>query len=398
VSVPFSRTLRALEADSARRLTLWLFIAVVLLAAWLLWFLFAEIGVYVLTAHAHLEVEGTPHAVAAQVSGRVLSSHLELGSRVKAGEILVKLDDESQRLALAEAQGRLDGFGPQIEALERQIATAREGLEAYAGSTTVALEEARAHVKQAEADARFAELRAQARQALRGQRMVAEEDLTQAVAQAERDRATVNADKLATTRLEKESAVTVIDRRAHIAKLERELAELQADAHSSELKVQRLRHELERRRIRAPIDGRLGHVQPLRAGAFVTEAQVVGAIVPNVPPRAVALFPVTSVGRIVSGQPARLRLDGFPWTEYGMLYATVVAVGNEPVNGHVRVELHVRGDSAPRIPLAHGVSGTAEVEVERATPAQLVVRTVGRWLNEGDTSRLAAHERRISPR
>jgi hypothetical protein len=64
----------------------------------------------------------------------------------------------------------------------------------------------------------------------------------------------------------------------------------------------------------------------------------------------------------------RLRLDGFPWTEYGELRGTVVSVASEAVGGSLRVECSLDPTSAPAIPLAHGLVGTLELEVDRLSP------------------------------
>ena len=82
-------------------------------------------------------------------------------------------------------------------------------------------------------------------------------------------------------------------------------------------------------------------------------------------------------------------MDGFPWTQFGMPRATVTDVGSEPADGRVRVELALDGDSAPAIPLEHGLSGTAEVEVESASPAELVLRAVGKLLTTRRSDRAA---------
>jgi len=55
----------------------------------------------------------------------------------------------------------------------------------------------------------------------------------------------------------------------------------------------------------------------------------------------------------------------------------VVSVGSEPREGRIRAELHIDSPSSTRIPIQHGLSGVAEVEVERTSPARLVLRTVG---------------------
>lgn len=382
MAVPFSRTLRALEADSARPWTLGLALSLVLVGAWLAWFLLGQVGVYEVADRAHVEVQAAAHPVAAQVSGRVVSSMLDLGRPVTAGELLVELDSATERLALEEARGRVTGLQSQLAALDRELQAEVEGLDAYRRANQAALDESRARTAQAEADARFSGHRADARQTLRGQRAVSEEDLSQAVAQAESGRAGVKALAFATTRLERESAVETTDHQARIAALERHQAVLQSDLAATEVATRRFAHEAERRRLVAPTDGRLGQVQPLRAGAVVSEGQVVGLVVPAGNPRAIALFPVSAVGRLQPGQTARLRIDGFPWTQYGLLLGAVTAVGNEPVDGRVRVEVALDPGSAPHIPREHGLSGAGEVEVERASPATLVLRAVGRWLND----------------
>ena len=47
-------------------------------------------------------------------------------------------------------------------------------------------------------------------------------------------------------------------------------------------------------------------------------------------------------------------------------------------DGRIRVELAVNRHSASRIPMQHGLPGTVQVQVERISPASLVLRVVGR--------------------
>jgi multidrug resistance efflux pump len=113
----------------------------------------------------------------------------------------------------------------------------------------------------------------------------------------------------------------------------------------------------------------------------VQEGDRLAAIVPRGDLQVVADFPPPSaLGRIQPGQPARLRLEGFPWTQYGSLAATVSRVASEVRNGRVRVELSVDVDQASPIPLQHGLPGSVEVQVERVAPATLVLRTAGKLL------------------
>jgi membrane fusion protein (multidrug efflux system) len=76
-----------------------------------------------------------------------------------------------------------------------------------------------------------------------------------------------------------------------------------------------------------------------------------------------------------------LRLEGFPWPQYGSIPARVQSVANEPDEGKLRVELAVQSDRAVLIPVQHGLSGSVEVQVERVSPARLVWRIVGKLLS-----------------
>ena len=98
-------------------------------------------------------------------------------------------------------------------------------------------------------------------------------------------------------------------------------------------------------------------------------------------------LPSAALGRIQAGQPARLRLEGFPWTQYGAVSATVASVASEVRDGRVWVELAVRPEAAPLIPLQHGLPGTIEVEVDYVSPATLGLRTAGLLLGMLGTSR-----------
>jgi membrane fusion protein (multidrug efflux system) len=75
-----------------------------------------------------------------------------------------------------------------------------------------------------------------------------------------------------------------------------------------------------------------------------------------------------------------MRLDGFPWAQYGSIPATVSRVAGEVRDGQVRVELGITPTAAFRVPLQHGLPGSVEIEVERLTPAALLLRTAGRLL------------------
>jgi membrane fusion protein (multidrug efflux system) len=112
----------------------------------------------------------------------------------------------------------------------------------------------------------------------------------------------------------------------------------------------------------------------LRAG------DVVATIVPEGGLHVVASFaPAEAFGRVRPGQAARVRLDGFPHTQFGTIAAVVSHVAEEVRDGGVRVELRLTSSNAP-VALQHGLPASVEVAVESMPPVALALRALGRRL------------------
>lgn len=383
MSAIFSRTTRSLEADGAGRSRAGGLALVALLGAWAAWFFGGTVVVRELSQAARLEVDRAVHPVSVEVGGRVIATRLAIGREVAAGEVLVELDAEAERIALREAQARLADLRGRLESLHAEVAAERKALEAQRAARAVAVEEAAARAAEADARARVAERDAESheRASASFSTMLIEQKRAEAVAA----RAAARALALAAQRAERDRLAEEQARAAEIAELERTAAELRGGIATVEASVPRLEREVERRQIRAPVAGRIGEAAELRAGAVVAPGERLGSIVPPGELRAVAWFPLTAIGRVRPGQPGLLRLDGFPWTRFGAIRATVVHAATEPEGpgagppraGLVRVELAVHLEPGSPIPAAHGLPGTADIEVERASPFALVLRAAG---------------------
>jgi len=378
---PFARSERSLAGDSPRRLLWGLFLAAVLLTGWGSWFLLARVAVYAVSDKADIEVDRAAHPVEAQFSGRVVSSRLGLDQEVRVGEVLVELDSDAQQLQLKEERVHLSTVGPHVTDLERQIASVQAALDRERGSGSVALEESGARVKEADASAGLAEEDAKRLEQLFSSGVVSEADLHRVRATAQERRSAAESLRLAVTRLERQQLIQESERQAQIEELRTRLVQIEGEKSTASASIERLESEVNRRSIRAPVDGRLGEVANLRVGSVVREGDKLAAIIPIGKLRVVATFlPEDALGRVRAGQHARLRLEGFPWAQYGSVSATVTKLANEVRDGHIRVELAVEPNSTSRIPLQHGLPGTIEVRVEEVSPASLVLRAAGRLL------------------
>jgi membrane fusion protein (multidrug efflux system) len=339
------------------------------------------VTVYEATATARLEVDSAVYPIEAAVSGRVIRNHLALGREVKSGDILAELEADAERLQLAEEVSRVAALSAQLAALRNQISSERQAQTETQQSIPAALDEARARYDEALATARAAEEEANRLTSLYRQGLIAELDMIRARAEADKRRAAAESLRAAITRQDKDLRALDSTKQAGLENLNGQAAALAGEMKTRTAIIERLKHEIDRRIIRAPASGRLGETASLQEGQFVRAGDKLGAIVPDGRLRAIAEFaPSNALGKLQTGQSARLRLDGFPWTEYGQLEATVSRVASEPRQGVVRVELTVQAESAPLIPLQHGLPGQVEIAIERASPAELALRAAGRLL------------------
>lgn len=368
----FAHFMRSLRADSFRRSRLWLMLAAALLAAWLVWLFLARVTLHEVTQAAHLEAN--PAAMASLVRGRVVASALAIGKRVRAGQVLIELDAHAQRLQLKQQHARLTGIVPQLAALADEITAEKRAIGNDRQAGRAAVDEARARVEEAEEAAHYAADQAARLANLRANNAIAEIEILRAESEARSLEAAASSLAFTVSRLRREQRTEETERRLRIERLERERARLQARRTVSAAAIRRLKNEIDKRRIRAPINGRLAGVADLRVGAVVRAGEKLATVLP---PGALAIaadYPPSTLGRIRRGQSARMRLDAFPWTQYGSLAATVRNVASEVRTGKIRVELAVHPDPASRILLQHGLPGTVEVEVERVSPAVLALR------------------------
>jgi len=373
--------MRSLAADGFGRSLAGVLAATLLLGGWGAWFLLSRVAVYEVTQNARLEVDRAAYPIATPVAGRVAVTRLVVGQEVQAGEVLVELDAEAQRLQQEEARVRLTALSAQLAARRQEVTAEEAARQGEQQEARVGLDEARARHQEAQVAARSAEEEAAFYDRLHVRGLAAQLDLVRTKAEVHKRRAAADTLRLAVSRLEAEQQTRERDRLTRLERLKREVTQLEGDIATATATLERLGHEIEQRRIRAPVAGRLGEVAPLHSGAVLRAGDTLGAILPPSALKVVAYFlPPVALGRLHPSQPARLRLAGFPWTQYGSLTATVTSVAHEVRDGQIRVELHLTPDAASPVPLQHGLPGTVEVEVERLTPAALVLRVVGQRL------------------
>jgi len=377
MSIAFSRSIRSLNASHFRGAILGIFVVAIVLGGWLLWAVRTRVSLYEVTDLARLEVEDATHSIEAQVSGRVSRNYLVLGERVQAGQTLVEIDADTERLQLAEEQTQRLELESQLASLRNEVAAAEQAIDEARKTARAAVDEARARFRETEEAARFAHLEVERMGPLRTAGYIPELEFLRARSEAQKRDAAADSARLAVDKLEQEHQTTGRDRQARLERLKGEIRRVESQVFKDEATLKKIEHEIDKRRIQAPVSGRIGEVAEQRTGTFVAAGTKLGAIIPDGSLKVVAYFPPQSaLGRIQSGQAARVRLDGFPWSQYGSLTATVTTVAGEAKDGRVRVELKMPPSQISAIPLQHGLPGTVEIEVKRVSPLILALQAL----------------------
>jgi multidrug resistance efflux pump len=387
MGVGFFRTIHELEADSPHS-PIWIVaLTAVVFGLWIAWLGFARVAVYRSTDRARL-IGGTGYEADASANGRVVELRMQLGRKVKAGELLVQLDAVSQRRELEEERTRQAVLAPQLAEISGEIATEDQALKSAQQTSAVALNQAGLEWNSAKETSQIADDIFKRYQAAKD--AVAQITILRTDAEARGEHAKADNLRLEMARLAQDASAQGYDRIAKIEDLKQERRRLEGEAQTVAAEINRLQYEIDKHQIRAPIDGRIASIFPIGIGTFVREGDRLAIVVPATIIKAVAEFsPSSALGLIKPGQRAWLHLNGFPWTQYGSITAEVTTVASEPtlVNAsgepegeRIRVELRIDPHSAPLIPIQYGLPGTVEIEVERISPAQLIMRAAGQVL------------------
>lgn len=372
----FPRTRRFLTAQRLRRRAGVVGALAALFAAWLVWLERGSVSLYVVSREARLEVAELPVPVQTPVDGQAAEADVRLGRHVERGDVLVRLDARAFELQRAELEVALRSGAASLQALRAQAA-AEQAVRDVAGATAAATKRtAAARVAMQRKNLAFKEQEAAMLARLREATLASELEALHATAETEAQRAQVAATSAQASLDVRASHGNVRDRNARLAATLVGIAQAEADLERQKARIETLNYEIERRTVRAPVAGELADVMPISVGTTLTSQQRLATILPRGAVRAVAFFaPQDSLGRVRVGQPATLRVDNFPWTQFGTLGAVVEQVGREPRDGAVRVELALARPN-PAIPAEHGLTAGCEVEVEKTTPLRLLLRSV----------------------
>ncbi|WIM12204.1 HlyD family secretion protein [Enhydrobacter sp.] len=247
-----------------------------------------KVGQYqVSTDNAYVQADYT--TVAPRISGYITAVLVEDNQKVKAGQVLARIDDRDFRVALDRANAEVEAAEAALRNLDAQIAQQQSVID----QTEADIASAEAALSFAKADnARYSALVKTGYGTVQRAQQ-AETALKEKTAQLRHDRA----------------SLLVAERKVDVLRTERGRAEASRDRslanrHQAEL-------NLSYTTVSAPVDGTVG-ARSLRVGQFVQAGTALMAVVPLHAVYVVANYKETQLSRVRPGQPANVEIDSFP--------------------------------------------------------------------------------------
>jgi len=376
---PLSRTLQSLPAARTGAPLAIALVTCGVLAALPAWATLGRVEVVVASRAASLRVESRALSIQAPRSAEVAEVHLGVDRAVTRGDVLVTLDARAIDLELASQRKALEHLrGPQQRALDAQIEAAKGALDTTQRTTSARVAEQRAALDAAQLNAEQARRELARLQTLLDKGVTTAAQYESASARAARLGAEAERARRSIARASTDGADVSQDRASTLAALERERVALEREAATLEATIDRLEHERARHVLTAPHDGVLNERRALSPGATVERGEVLATLIAPAPVRAEAdVSAARALGLVERGQPAVMRLDGFPWTRHGVVHLVVDSVESDPRDDTVRIRLDVdRSKPNPDV-LRHGLTGEVEIVTGAISPWQMALRAAG---------------------
>lgn len=232
--------------------------------------------------------------ISPQISGRIVAAPVDNNSRVKAGDLLARIDQASSKAKVAAARA-------QLEQAKAGVKQARAGVT-----------QARNQESEAEAKLSALEVEAQNAQDTLTRDLKLEKATSRPITQKQIDN-----DRAAARTAEAQAEAgrrAVATAKAAIDVAETKVTSAKAAVDAAQSQLQTAKIDLDHTTITAPLDGQIVQ-KNINIGSFVTEGQPMMALVPD-NLYVTANFKETQLSDIRIGQSVDLHVDAFPKVDF----------------------------------------------------------------------------------
>ncbi|TWD47924.1 membrane fusion protein (multidrug efflux system) [Agrobacterium vitis] len=233
-------------------------------------------------------ISGDIATISPKVTGYVQTVSIADNQHVKAGDVMVTLDDGDYRIALQQAQSQL---------ATQKLTVDRVAAQVIGGEAAV--QQAQAQLLAAQATLHSAELTFKRVTDLRAQSVMSQAELDSATSALETGKANVAA-----------AVAAVASANANLSVLKAQKAEAEAGVKTQELAVAQAQRNLDFTVLRAPYDGVIGNLG-VQVGNLVSSGSRLASLVPVDKLYVDANFKETQISDIVPGSKVKLHVDAY---------------------------------------------------------------------------------------
>ena len=132
--------------------------------------------------------------------------------------------------------------------------------------------------------------------------------------------------------------------------------------------------------LESPIDGTVTYTGFWSENQVISAGESFATVMPNGADRIIikAEVPVSGLGKVKPGMEANIKLDGFPYMEYGSVRGRISAVSAVPVDGAYIADIELvdgmRSSYGEELGYVNGMTGTADIITEES---RLIYRFIG---------------------
>lgn len=259
-------------------------------------------------------VQADVSTLGVKVSGYVDAVPVQNGDTVKAGDVIVRLDDTDYRTALESAKAKRATQNATITRIDQQVTAQHAAIDtAIAGvaSAKAGIESANAGVDSAKAEIVRANAAFERANTLAAQNFGSKATLDQAISDRDKANAGLASAKAALTNAEaslNSAEAGVIAAKANLAVTEAQKAEAEQGAKELDVAITKAQNDLDATVVRAPTDGVVGN-RAAQPGQYVSPGSRLIALVPLKSIYVAANFKETQLGPLVPGQKVEVSVD-----------------------------------------------------------------------------------------
>lgn len=353
--------------------------------------------------------------------GKVTRIAVKEGQKVQAGQVLIQLDTELDRLQVERLQQTLAADKRQLGQMQAILDRTRleaKTLAAITEASSLAQKQAIAQaqskavtaseiVSQLQANKADYEERLARLKRLEQQGAIARESLfeakqavgdrTRAIIQThgELQQATAQVDQLGAELLQKQAQADQVQLEAKekIQQLEIETTQLQAKIADTENLLATTKAELFQKFLRTPVDGIVSSLNIDNTGEVVQPSQTVVEIAPaNAPLVLSARLPNREAGFVKPGMPVQVKFDAYPYQDYGVISSFVKSISpdskpDERLGAVYQVEIELERNyitaKHQNIKFKPGQTATADIIIRRRRIADILLDPFRKLQNGG---------------